>query len=141
MASVGHCAVRTFIVDHNARVLLLKRASGRKFAGQKEPPGGKVEAHEDIISAARREILEESGYLVSTDELSYVGCNYFEAREGGIGAEFFFSTRQKIKRVKLSKSEHESFEWKTIDSLERNSMKPEVYKFLVQHLSDIVCPI
>jgi 8-oxo-dGTP pyrophosphatase MutT (NUDIX family) len=117
--------------------LLLKRARGRKFAGQKEPPGGKVEAHEDIMSAAQREILEECGYLVSTDELSYVGCNYFRAREGGIGAEFFFSTRQKTKQVKLAKCEHESFEWKTVDSLERTSMKPEVYEFLVRHLADI----
>ena len=40
-----------------------------------EPPGGQVEKGEDLISALKREILEESGLEVSVNELLAVYSN------------------------------------------------------------------
>ncbi len=51
-----------FIFDHAGRVLLLKGAADKQiWAGQYNGVGGHVEAGEDVLESAERELAEETG--------------------------------------------------------------------------------
>lgn len=69
--SPHHVVVVTGIVrDHADRVLLVKTDNEGW-----DPPGGRVERGEDLVSALRREILEESGCEVNVGRLLGVYSN------------------------------------------------------------------
>ncbi|MCL2780282.1 MAG: NUDIX domain-containing protein [Actinomycetia bacterium] len=55
-------AVRALLVDHHDRLLLLRGEEPESGAGFWFPPGGGVQADEDLIDALRREVSEEVGF-------------------------------------------------------------------------------
>ncbi len=48
--------------DGAPRWLVLRRAAGRRYAGEWRTVGGKIEAGESAHAAARRELAEETGF-------------------------------------------------------------------------------
>lgn len=80
--------VYALIRDNNGNFLVTQRAMDKKWAaGQWEVPGGGSMAGESSLDAIRREIFEETGLDVSSDEASVIysyknidekyGDNYF----------------------------------------------------------------
>ena len=67
---VGRCFVRRA----DGYLLLLKRASTNKnYPGFWECPGGKIDGGQDLVEARSRELIEETGCLVTPHTgLSYV---------------------------------------------------------------------
>ena len=61
--------VAAALVDAEGGVLLQQRAPGRQMAGLWEFPGGKVEAGELPEAALARELGEELGIVVATEDL------------------------------------------------------------------------
>ncbi len=72
-------AVMGLVRDRDGRVLLVK--SERRGW---EPPGGQVELGEDLVTALRREVAEESGCAVEVGRLVGVYSNV-----GGLGIVMF----------------------------------------------------
>ena len=60
----------------DGRVLLTKRAGGIYLAGMWAVPGGKVDAGEDVVAAAARELYEETGVTVARDQLTFIGVTH-----------------------------------------------------------------
>lgn len=60
-------------IRKNERYLVLKRSPLKRYAPNViHPVGGKVDLHEDPLIAAKREVLEEAGVLVSNIRLEAV---------------------------------------------------------------------
>ena len=73
-------AVRAVIRDEQGRCLLLRRSSSsRRFPGQWEWPGGKVDSGESFDVALYREVREETGLEVEL--LGVVGSFSFDLPE------------------------------------------------------------
>lgn len=60
---------RALIIDQNGRALVLKRAENSSSnPGKWELPGGKPEKGESFEDSLRREVLEETGFLITIQQ-------------------------------------------------------------------------
>lgn len=106
---------RTLIfVTWGERVLLLKGAPTKRiWAGKYNGIGGHVEQGEDASSAARRELIEETGLVVN--ELRLCGTLLVDASPGvGIGIFIF---RAEYNEGDLKESAEGTLEWLSMDDL------------------------
>jgi 8-oxo-dGTP diphosphatase len=111
---IGRVVVGAYIVNSAGEVLVLRRARGEFLEGTFELPSGGVEPGEDLETALRREIREETGLHVS-----HVGCLIGHFDYGGDGAgrarqfNFVANVYEPIP-VQLS-SEHDAYRWVSQD--------------------------
>jgi 8-oxo-dGTP diphosphatase len=101
-------------ITHQQQVLLIKGAATKRiWANKYNGIGGHVERGEDIISAARREILEETG--LNVDHLCFRGSVVIDAGQPtGIGIFVFTAVAPTIQTISSSEG---TLEWVSIDRL------------------------
>jgi 8-oxo-dGTP diphosphatase len=69
-------------MDTNGKVLVQKRKMDRHMGGLWEFPGGKVEPNETLIAALVRELKEELGITVASDNLVPLNFSSGELEQG-----------------------------------------------------------
>ena len=116
------------IIEKNGTTLFLKRSlTADSKAGTFEFPGGRVDAGEALDAALRREVLEETG-LVITDIIDCIGSCDYVGSQGEQVREFIFYVMTEAGAPKVS-DEHESLAWFTL---------PETYEQpIVDHMKGI----
>lgn len=103
-----------FVFDDKERVLLIKGSSGKKlWSGQLNGLGGHIEAGEDILESATRELEEETG--LSRLPLELCGQIMIDVKEDLGVALFLF--RCFYNGEKLISSSEGRLCWVSIDSL------------------------
>jgi mutator protein MutT len=65
MAAGDRIRVVAAVIERQGRYLVCQRPAGKRHGGLWEFPGGKLEAGEGILEAARRELDEELGVVVT----------------------------------------------------------------------------
>lgn len=65
------------LIVHNDKIILVRRKKDCFAGGKWCLPCGYVEFNEDIISAAYREVLEETGLFVKMESIIHVTNNFF----------------------------------------------------------------
>lgn len=117
------------LIIHDDKILILREAPAYKEGtniGKFQLPGGRVEAGEPFLSGLKREILEETGLIVSVGQPFFVG-EWFPVIRGVQNQiiAIFFVCNAETSYVRLSE-EHDQFMW--IDPALHNNydlMQPE----------------
>jgi ADP-ribose pyrophosphatase len=84
-----------------------------------EIPGGGVDAGEEPLAGAKRELFEETGYEVG--EIEYLGEAFKDAYMNGTWHFFFATDCKRVSDQQLDENEHIDVELITIDELIANA--------------------
>jgi len=114
-------------------VLLLKGASNKRiWANLFNGVGGHVEVEEDILSAAKREVKEETGLLVdSLDLKAVVNIDAGDSDKGIMMFAFVGWTNNK----KTVASQEGALHWISIDKIEKYPLVDDLY-WLIPRIID-----
>ncbi|MFE2864976.1 NUDIX domain-containing protein [Embleya sp. NPDC059259] len=85
--------VLVLVPDTEGRLLLLQRAGDIYAGGQWCLPGGHVEDGEHVLTAAARELHEETGLDVPFEALDFVGVTHHRPPHGDARVGFGFIAR------------------------------------------------
>ncbi|MFJ5924675.1 NUDIX hydrolase [Kitasatospora sp. NPDC092948] len=101
--------VAAAVINHEGRVLLVRRNPDDYLGGMWEIPSGTVEPGESILEAMFRETAEETGLTV--DQITgYIGHFDYQNSRGGTTRQFNFAvTVEKTEPVVLT--EHDAHQW------------------------------
>ncbi len=124
---------RTLVFVTRGNQVLLLKGSARKriWAGRYNGVGGHIEQSEDAASAARRELLEETGLRVN--RLWLCGTLIVDASPGlGIGIYIF---RAEYAGGELKESQEGSLEWHNPDHIAGLPLVEDLQQFLPRVLS------
>ncbi len=123
------------LINHNQKVLCLKRAGNDFMPGLYELPSGKVEANEDLDIALAREVKEESNLTV-TEINQYIGHFDYKSRSGISTRQLNFVVSVNPQdKVVLNPAEHEGYSWVSATEIKNYNISAEVQKLIREHLS------
>lgn len=97
------------VLQHDGKVLLLKRPEDDFMPGIFELPSGKVEPGEKLDGALRREVEEETGLAVSSIR-DYLGFFDYTSGSGKKSRQFNFAVDVAASEP-VELTEHDSYSW------------------------------
>lgn len=107
---------KALLIDEQRRILVLRRSgTDTHRPGELDFPGGSVDAGEDIMAGVVREIYEESGLVVATEDL-WLLYAATEAYPDKSVTRLLFAASIQAGRVRLS-FEHDAFYWMPIKEI------------------------
>lgn len=121
------------IIVNNGKVLLLREAMYDEGinTGKWDVPGGRINPEEPILEGLQREITEESGLMVETEEVLGVFETFPEIKgEHCHIVRVFYKAKTLSTEVTLS-PDHDAYEWVSVEELagkELVSSLPELIK-------------
>jgi mutator protein MutT len=117
-------------VEHDEKILLIRRANGKHQNNKWSVPGGKVDKGETDVDAAIRETFEETGVRLNPKKVMFIEKSYVRFTEFDFTYTFFryiLDSKEKPEII-LSKSEHTAYKWVTPhDALKEDLMQDEDY--------------
>jgi 8-oxo-dGTP pyrophosphatase MutT (NUDIX family) len=103
-------AVGCFI-ESNSDILLLHRHGSKPQGNTWGLPAGKIDPGEEPLESVVREIREETGYIISYDNIKPASIVYVRYPEHDFVYHIFRTSIDKKRKVLLSDGEHIDFRW------------------------------
>lgn len=108
----------------DGKVLLTERAGGIYLTGHWALPGGHVDAGEDVMSAAIREVREEVGVEIPPGDLHFAGVTHHRPPHGDARVGFgFVATRWAGVPSNMEPSKCAKLAWVSPDALPEPTME------------------
>lgn len=121
---------RTLVfIERDAEVLLLRGGNHKWFAGQYNGIGGHVEPEEDVMTAAAREVVEETG--LTPGMLTLVAVIHIVGDAPGVLLFVFRGSAEGIVRS----SDEGVLEWVPVDKIDTYPLVPDLYWLLPRALN------
>ncbi|MCS6894357.1 MAG: NUDIX hydrolase [Deltaproteobacteria bacterium] len=125
--------------ENTESVLLLKRTPGDYLGGIWELPSGKVGAGEDLNSALKREVFEETGLEVKKI-LDHIGFFDYTSQSGKRTRQFNFvvevESGDELGKPQLNPLEHSEFKWIEYADLNECEVSPEVKELIRKYFEE-----
>lgn len=127
-------AVGMWIVNDRGEIFLTKRAPEKRYAPNKwENPAGHVQAGEDCIAAIIRELKEETGLIVTAEQITFFGASCaapYLGRDYGVRMNFDIGV------IELQPGETCDAKWVNYDEF-RKMLKSDAFApSLKEHMED-----
>jgi 8-oxo-dGTP pyrophosphatase MutT (NUDIX family) len=118
------------LIEHDGKILLIKRANGKYQQAKWSSPGGKLDKEETEIDAVVRETFEETGLMLDPKKLIFIERSYVRFTNFDFIYTFFryvLDSKEKPKII-LSEKEHIAYKWMTPkDALKEDLMQDKDY--------------
>ncbi len=114
------------IVSAKRKILLLKRCVDKPYPSRWGIPSGKIDGHESRIIAAIRELYEETGILVSAEQLSFVGTYHIVTTDMSFLYSLFTCRFVEFPEIRLNPKEHDRINWFTPQDCSRLPLMPDL---------------
>lgn len=98
-------------VEHNGRFLLLHRQDHKPQGGTWGVPAGKVHDGEDLKTALLREVQEEIGLVVTSEDLKFFRSYFVRYSDYDFMYHIFSVTLNTLPELYLHADEHKDFKW------------------------------
>jgi 8-oxo-dGTP diphosphatase len=112
---IERLVVGAVIADTAYRVLLLRRAATDTYPDLWELPSGGVDTGEDLASAFKREVFEETGLAAEIG--GFINSFDYTTGSGARARQFVFHCEQATGHVMLNPAEHDDFKWASLAAL------------------------
>ncbi|WP_067844120.1 NUDIX hydrolase [Amphibacillus sediminis] len=125
-------AVHIFLLKAD-QILLLRRYNTGYEDGNYSVLAGHIDGGEDVITAAQREVLEEAGITISTQDLSIVGVMHRKAEDERI--DFFLTAENWTGEiVNMEPNKCDELAWYPLNELPDNLI-PYVRKAIENYIA------
>ena len=133
MADVKICwVVKAIVVNVWGRCLLLRRSEkNKRFVGQWEWPGGKMETRENPSTSLHRELREETGF--EADITSYVGTASFETEDTGVRYVVICMEVALTEGTLAISHDHDAAEWVGFSEFSKYPLVEKVRGFMLHY--------
>jgi len=125
--------------DENLKFLVVKRGSTVSNSNKWSLPGGFLDYDEDLPECAVREVLEETGLILSKDNLSFQYLHSAPTERQNVVAVYSANVEIPIEEIKLFPQEGEVSEikWITIEEALSLDWAFDIYKEIVPIMKKI----
>lgn len=127
-------AVGIWIMDSDGRIFLTRRSMEKNYApGKWENPAGHVQAGESPVHAVIRELYEETGLIVTENQITLLGCS---CTWPYLGRDFGVHMDVDLSQVRFQKGETCGAKWVSFSEFAAMAEAGEFAPSLTDHMKD-----
>jgi 8-oxo-dGTP pyrophosphatase MutT (NUDIX family)/deoxyadenosine/deoxycytidine kinase len=113
-------------------LLLLKRVLGKSYPSYWGVPSGKIKENESPVMAVVRELFEETGILLSNDNLNEIDTYHIVNNDMSFLYTLFVTNLKSPAKIKLNSKEHIKYGWFSPDNALRLELIPDLDECLAE---------
>lgn len=118
------------VIEVNNEFLLLKRLPQKSEGNKWGLPAGKVDKGEDIKTAVKREVLEETGMDLNMNDVEYFEKIYVRYPDKDFLFHMFYLKLDSKPEVKIEPNEHSEYLWLKVEDALKNELVQDLAECL-----------
>jgi len=117
--------IATCYIEHDGKILFVLRHKDKDYGKMWNIPGGKVNNNEELLTAVRREVFEETGIKLHKTKTKYLHTVYVRYPEYDYDYITFHTLLSNIPTITLKSDECTDHIWLTPDEIPSYQLVPD----------------